>query len=278
MPRPHTLEETRPSGHGRARGLVSSRTSGRRIESRTYAPPSALADLVECFWIGRWDLPADAPHVTELLGDPAMHVCFEAGASRIVGVWTRLWRRELAGRGQVRAAKLRVGAARHLLPLPAWRYTNRILPIDDVLPGAAALERDVLAPATDDEAFGTLARWLETQRRDVEAPDDVALAVAAARAIAEDPSLARVEALAKQLRVHVRELQRVFRAHVGATPKHVIRRTRLQEVALRLERGDAVSLSRLAAELGYADHAHLARDFKSATGKSPSAFGRDVWR
>jgi AraC-like DNA-binding protein len=70
----------------------------------------------------------------------------------------------------------------------------------------------------------------------------------------------------------------VFRAHVGATPKHVIRRTRLQEVALRLERGDAVSLSRLAAELGYADHAHLARDFKGATGKSPSAFGRDVWR
>jgi AraC-like DNA-binding protein len=190
-----------------------------------------------------------------------MHVCFERGASRLVGVWTRLWRRELAGRGQVRAVKLRVGAARHLLPLPAWRYTNRIHALDEVLPSARGLERAVLAPHTDDEA-----------------PDDVALAVAAAAAIARDPSLSRVEELAKRLRVHLRELQRVFRAHVGATPKHVIRRTRLQEVALRLERGDAVSLSRLAAELGYADHAHLARDFKGATGKSPSAFGRDVWR
>lgn len=207
-----------------------------------------------------------------------MHVCFERGASRLVGVWTRLWRRELAGRGQVRAVKLRVGAARHLLPLPAWRYTNRIHALEEVLPSARGLERAVLAPHTDDDAFAIVVRWLERARRDVEAPDDVALAVAAAAAIARDPSLSRVEELAKRLRVHLRELQRVFRAHVGATPKHVIRRTRLQEVALRLERGDAVSLSRLAAELGYADHAHLARDFKGATGKSPSAFGRDVWR
>ena len=39
------LEETRPTGHGRARGLVSSRESGRRIEARTFAPGAELAQL-----------------------------------------------------------------------------------------------------------------------------------------------------------------------------------------------------------------------------------------
>lgn len=272
------LEETRPSGHGRARGLVSSRRSGGRIESRTFAPPSDLADFVDCFWIGRWDLPSDAPHVTELLGDPAMHLCFESRASRLVGVWTRLWRRELAGRGQVRAIKLRVGAAAHVLPCPAWRYTNAIHPIGDVLPSARGLEDAVLDPPRDEDAFDVVADFLRGARRASAASEDVSIAIAAARKIATDPTLARVEELAHGVGVHVRDLQRLFRAHVGATPKHLIRRTRLQEVALRVERGDRVSLARLAAELGYADQAHLARDFKSATGRSPRAFGRDVWR
>jgi hypothetical protein len=29
---------------------------------------------------------------------------------------------------------------------------------------------------------------------------------------------------------------------------------------------------------GFADHLHLARELESATGKSPSAVGRGVWR
>jgi hypothetical protein len=46
------LVETRPTGHGRATGLVSSRTSGRRVESRAYAAPEDLRDVVEAFWMG----------------------------------------------------------------------------------------------------------------------------------------------------------------------------------------------------------------------------------
>ena len=75
----------------------------------------------------------------------------------------------------------------------------------------------------------------------------------------------------------IRPLQRLFRDYVGASPKWVIRRHRLQEAAVRLERDGGGSLAALAAELGYADHAHLSRDFKIATGRSPSEFARVVW-
>jgi hypothetical protein len=74
-----TLEETRPTGAGRARGLVSSRESGRRVESRSFAPPPDLADVIAALWTGRWDLRDHAPHTTELLGDPCLHVVFEDG-------------------------------------------------------------------------------------------------------------------------------------------------------------------------------------------------------
>src|SRR5258706_8639784 len=81
MRTPRRLVETRPtagegrpltraSGEGRARGLVSSRASGRRVEARRYAAPEGLCEVVDAFWTGSWDLRGQAPHVTELLSDP----------------------------------------------------------------------------------------------------------------------------------------------------------------------------------------------------------------
>ena len=63
------LEQTRPDGHGRARGLVSSRVSGKRVEAATFAPSSALAEVVETYWMTRWNLDGQAPHVAELITD-----------------------------------------------------------------------------------------------------------------------------------------------------------------------------------------------------------------
>ena len=93
----------------------------------------------------------------------------------------------------------------------------------------------------------------------------------------QDPNLMRVEALAAEAGVNVRAVQRLFRQHVCAPPKFVIRRARLQEAARAIEREPTgVSLAELAARLGYADQAHMSRDFNSVTGRTPRAFARSV--
>ena len=271
------LVETRPTG--RSRGLVSSRVSGSRVDARGYAPPDALRDIVATFWIGSWDLRGQAPHVTERVSDPCMNLVFEDGdgdvGGRVVGVWTRLWRRTLTGRGRVWGAKLRAGAARALVPLPARAYTDRIVPLATVF-GASAieLERAVRGAADDDAAaFAVFATWLLARRAHDPA---TARAIDIAERVTTDPSITTVEGLAATTGLTPRALQRLFHEHVGASPKHVIRTYRLQEAALRIERGDVSTLADLAAELGYTDQAHLAHDFKTMIGKSPSAFARSV--
>ncbi len=281
MPEAKTSSRSLPE---RARGLVSSPASGRRIDAHRQPAPDDLDDMVECLWVGRWDLPPDAPHETELLSDPCVHVAFERGGphagARVVGVWSRRWHRRLEGRGLVRAAKLRAGAVRAWFDVPAHTLENRIVPLVGFF--AETTEPwlgKILDPPDDATGLDALARWLRAMRRQEPAPQ-VRDAVALAARIATDPRLTSVEALASAVGRHPRALQRLFRDFVGVSPKFVIRRHRLQEVARRLERGDdpRATLADLAADLGYTDQAHLARDFRAAVGKSPSAFAAFVRR
>lgn len=63
----------------------------------------------------------------------------------------------------------------------------------------------------------------------------------------------------------------MFRTYVGAGPKWVIMRYRLQEAVSELDEGKR-DWARLAADLGYFDQAHFVRDFKALLGKTPTEY------
>lgn len=167
MARRERLVETRPSGVGRARGLVSSRTSGRRVGARTYAPPDALVDIVATLWTGSWDLRGQAPHTTERVPDPCCNIVFEVGnmpGARLVAPWTKLWRRTLEGAGYVRGVKLRAGALRAVVPRPAHAFADRIVPLRTLVGDVAKLELDAEArdPHRAPSATPTRRTWRAT--------------------------------------------------------------------------------------------------------------------
>lgn len=272
MTRTGGLEETRPTGNGRSRGLVSSRASGARVDARMFAAPADLDDVVERLWEGSWDLRGQADHAVEMIGDPAIHLAFEDGRGRVVGVWDRMWTRTLSGRGRVRAAKLRPGAAQAFLPGDAIAYINRMTPLADLFDDAGALAARVLGPDDPEAGLLALAAWLRAQRR--ADPGGVVASRLVERARASH--ISRVDALAATEGRSVRAVQRLFRRHVGASPKWVVRWIRLQEAAVRVEAGDVLDLAQLAYDLDYSDQAHLARDFRAATGRTLTAFAASV--
>ncbi len=88
-----------------------------------------------------------------------------------------------------------------------------------------------------------------------------------------------VEALAAEMHVSNRTLERIFKKNVGIPPKEFLRIIRFQEVLRRLrntaEQNESPvtakeSLLRIAYELGYYDHAHLTNEFKKYAGILPS--------
>jgi AraC-like DNA-binding protein len=91
--------------------------------------------------------------------------------------------------------------------------------------------------------------------------------------------LASVEALAEEMCVSNRTLERIFNENVGIPPKEFLRIVRFQEVLSRLRNAAGKnelpvaakeSLLQIAFELGYFDHAHLTNEFKKYAGILPS--------
>jgi AraC-like DNA-binding protein len=83
----------------------------------------------------------------------------------------------------------------------------------------------------------------------------------------------RVEALAEELGLNVRGLERRFLASYGMTPKRMSRLIRLRHVLGALYSGRFTNLGELAVACGYSDQAHLIHDFKALTDRLPGDKG-----
>ena len=92
--------------------------------------------------------------------------------------------------------------------------------------------------------------------------------------IRDDREIRRVDDVARLVGGSLRALQRLFSEYVGVSPKWVIRRYRLHEITERLAAGGPVDWAGLAAELGYADQAHLVRDFRAMVGETPTWYAQ----
>ncbi|GAB3444198.1 helix-turn-helix domain-containing protein [Massilia solisilvae] len=87
-----------------------------------------------------------------------------------------------------------------------------------------------------------------------------------------------VAATVRTLGVGERQMQRQYRAQVGLTPAQARRLQRMNEAVYALRNGAAEgeTLAALAAELGYADQAHMARELRALTGLPPSRLEQHI--
>ena len=255
------------------RGIVDPRGSATRIRVNYYSPSAALASFIDHHWIAEWDLTGRLPEQQRAVPSTNAHLVIGLGQSALFGIVRGAYCRTLAGSGRVLGLRFRTGGLRPFLTGPVAKLTDRTLPVSAITGlDDASLERQILG-ACGNNAMIHAANSLLEHRLPSPDPtiDEVCSIVACAR---RDGGPLRVEALADEARLSVRTLQRLFHDYVGISPKWVIRRYRLQEAAQRLATGHNVKLADLAAELGYFDQAHLARDFTRLFSCSPSNYRR----
>ncbi len=160
-------------------------------------------------------------------------------------------------------------AARALLGVPAGELANRTVGLDDLLGrGAERVAERLHGAAGPPERFAILDEVL--RRAFAGARDGCRADTRRAWALLEaSGGRMRVEELASALGCSRRHLVNRFAADVGAPPKLAARLIRFETVRRRL---GSAPLARLAAECGFADQAHLSREFTALAGVPPTAF------
>lgn len=244
-------------------------------------PPSPAVDrYIEWYWAVQWDLRGRPPYRAEVLSYPSVNLTFERSETRtggfVNGVVTTKFIRELSGQGETFGIRFRAGGFGAFTGLDVGSFRDRAVPIGDVLPDAASLTEQVFDAPNAERRRLVVENYLAD--RPVVADPTYHLVLRIVDAMATDQELTRVDQIAERFDVPARTLQRMFRRYVGAGPKWVLRRYRLQDGADLLAKGRTEDLAVLAAELGYFDQAHFSREFTTEVGMAPLEYAKNSLR
>jgi AraC-like DNA-binding protein len=259
-------------------GVLHAGAAVTRFTLHRYPPPDDLALFVDFGWVIRWDLRGQPPHEQQILPHPNVNLAFEASGASVYGVDRKIFTRRLSGAGKALGIRFRPGGFRRFHSEPISGLNDRVVPAARILgPPADWACALVMAADADDETMIAAAAGLLRERGSAADPAADSAAGQAADLVSQitaDPGLRRVAQLAKLSGLSERKLQRLFSDYVGVSPKWVMRRARLHEAALRVEADGPASVdwATLAADLGYADQAHLTRDFTATLGLPPSRY------
>jgi AraC-like DNA-binding protein len=215
--------------------------------------------LVRCTW--ERQTTGTRPH--RVLPDACVDLIWSGDRLIIAGPDSRA--RVVAGRGlQTVGVRLRPGAAGAVLGLPASELLDQVPDAGEVLGHDAAESLlEALHRAGDPHAIllGAVADHAGA------GPDPLVQAAVAAL----DRPRARVDAVAAELGLSARQLQRRVADAVGYGPKLLARVLRFRRL-VELAPGPLVEL---ALEAGYADQAHMTAEVTRLAGLSPVRFFKD---
>lgn len=223
------------------------------VDYREIAPPESLRHLVKAAW--SLSVPEGAEWVT--------HVATPDGCMELI--------RRLSGRSQwngeqpstfvagmiSRPAKLRLSAGSCFVGLRLWPWTWRALSgrapaeLIDRWADLALAAPSIAMPDDIGGCFGSIDSGLIPS-----ASAEIARAALDCRSSCE---------LSRRTNISPRSLQRWFARHVGAAPRTYFRMLRFSEAFAELPNA-SVNLAAHAADHGFADQAHMAREFRALAG------------
>ena len=227
------------------------------ISYREMPPHPAAQPLVACTWAT--SVPPGRPYRLRIVPDGCADVVFGGPAGPLVfGPRTGWHEVELPAGSAFAGVRIRPHALAAALCEDARELAGRIELLGDVSPTAVRGARPVA---------GSCEAFLASLRDRVSALDPV---VTEAVEVLANPARPRVADLAAHLRITERTLSRRFSTAVGLPPASYRRIARFRQLLLACDEDD-VSWARLAGELGYADQAHLVREYRTMTGTTPAA-------
>ena len=253
------------------------------MRPRQVPPPPELSDAVQCLWMADRTFSENDPSF-ELLPDHNIELILSFGGKAwieskglrrdlpnvyVLGLLDQPMRYGADGRVRTVAARFHAWGFAPLFGLD-WRALPRPLVTPDV--DWHGLLRDTQAVLDDPDPERVVAPLLTFLLDRARKHKPSALTPRLRRAA----PAGRVETLAQSVAYSPRQVQRTFARSVGVTPKRLAQLARFTRVRDALAQDPLRDLGDLAAAEGYADQAHLTREFRRFGEKTPRQFAGEM--
>lgn len=233
-------------------------------------PIPALAGRVRTVWVQQ---TGPRPYVQRNLPTGGVElVCPLGGLPSVIGPLTAAGIAVLPPFTTVVGARFWPGSATPLFGVPADELVDLTVGLEDLWRCRAVRLGELLAgESSAQSALAMLQRFLVGRQTRAADPDPV-VSAAVRRLMPWQP--VEIGDLSTELAISGSQLRRRFLAAVGVAPKALQRTLRFQGY-LALAQAAATggtpraSVADLAADVGYADHAHLSRECRRMTGLTP---------
>jgi AraC-like DNA-binding protein len=224
-------------------------------------PPAhaVLSGVVSSFWLSQGTGPETADVVLPN-GRAQLVVDLDAGTALLVGPRTTS--------AQVRIPRTAAGLAltamglHRIADMPVHELVDEVVEVEELWGDSRWLRRLEHARSAD-ELLSDLEREIVRRLR-IRAPDPRLVAAERAIRTGVEPGT-----IARAVGADRRWLVPAFRHVVGVGPKHYQRIVRFQAALRAMRVAGPAPLATIAASVGYADHAHMCREFTSIAGVVP---------
>jgi AraC-like DNA-binding protein len=241
-------------------------------ESKASGPSAAF---VQAFWQSTGVYPDGAAH--RVLPDACADFIFNMSdptkpthdCATMVGTMTRAIVVPSRGRRDVFGIRFRPGAAWLLYGAPMRALCDGQTALDDILPGASHLAERLATTADFKSRIARAEAWIETRLASGTIDEEKLRTVTAINTRLESGT--RGTNLAT-LDWNERKLQRFFETAYGPSPATMRCFWRFEHLRRALTNGRTAGLSTLAIDHGYADQAHMSREFQRFSGLSITAW------
>ena len=242
-----------------------------------HTPPHRSRNVVKTIWRAR-GTQAEFSEPDPIVPDGCVEIIFNLGdlftgddgavqpRALLAGQMTRPVVALPTGEVDLLGVRFYTAGAAAALRMPMWELQDRLLDASSVLPGLDRLADD-LRNMPDSDRLEHIDCTMFPSAGDRRANDiDHALAL-----IDACEGNVTVDAVARKVGITRRHLERRFKDGVGLGVKQMARIRRVHAALQLMERSPMLSGAEISAHCGYSDQAHLIRECKALTGRTPAA-------
>jgi AraC-like DNA-binding protein len=235
---------------------------------KEFQPSKNLQKYVDSYWYFANEDSCDVEY--PILPDGCMDIIFPLlGDNRpfVVGIMTKAETVSIKPEQRMFGIRFKPAIAPSLLKIPAVELKDATIPLEFLNKKMASEIGELTFKQQVPNHVELFDKKIANLLNNAEINEKV---VAIVSLVTKQQGNTSLSDAAREVGTSLRHMERLFKHHIGVSPKRFARIIRFHQSHIAMSESDVLTLASMAYRYGYADQAHFNKDYKNFTGVNPT--------